>query len=583
MIQKFIKLRYILSIFTSFIIFYLIFSLGWGPKINTSIHSTILFGLIITLIILNGTYLLKKHLEKRYKSIFFLSFIVLVCSFIFCIINYLIQKNNELMEISLLVSLTIYILIIITYLIRNIYLKIHNHNPVIIFITSFILLSLIGTFLLLLPNCTVKKISFIDALFTSTSAVCVTGLSVLDISKDFTYLGQWIILILIEIGGLGILTITSCLSYFFRDGFSFREGNYISNFLNTKKKNNVLSLAAQVVFFTLIIESIGAILIFLSIRKQHVSDNPLFFAIFHSISAFCNGGFSILNQGLYSIAVRYHYVLQIIIASLIILGGIGFNSSFNLFTYIWLTMKKFFYKTFKNQHIKNPAHILTLNTKIVILSTIFLIIFGTIFYFAFEFNHSLLEHESYTGKLISSFFSSVTSRTAGFQVINMHRCTTITILITILLMWIGASPGSTGGGIKTSTFVLALMNIISLSTGKTRLEIQKNEISYECIQCSFAIIIFSFITTYLSILIILFLDPKKNLLYIIFEVVSAFSTVGLSLGITPSLSYGSKLVLIILMLLGRIGCLNIMFGFFKKNKIISHDYYRYPNGYILIN
>ncbi|WP_185882465.1 TrkH family potassium uptake protein [Blattabacterium cuenoti] len=582
MIQKFKILRYVLSILTSFVVFYLIFLLVWSSKINPIINITILLGLVITLIILHGTSLLLiKHLNKRHKSVLFLSFIVLISSLIFCIVNYLIQKENELITISLLVSLTLYLLIIITYLIRNIYIKIHN--PMIIFIISFIVLSFIGTLLLLIPTSTVKKISFIDALFTSTSAVCVTGLSVLNISKDLTYLGQWIILILIEIGGLGILTITSCLSYFFSDGFSFRERNYISNFLNTTTTNNVLSLAAQVVLFTLIIESIGAILIFLSIRKQHVSDHPLFFAIFHSISAFCNGGFSILNQGLYSIAVLHNYVLQIIIASLIILGGIGFNSSFNFFTYIWLTMKQFVYKKFKHKNIINPAHILTLHTKIVIFSTIYLIFFGTIFYFTFEFNHSLLEHRSYTGKLISSFFSSVTSRTAGFQVLNMHYWTPITILVTILLMWIGASPGSTGGGIKTSTFVLALMNILSLSTGKTRLEIQKNEISYECIQLSFAIIIFSFIITYLSILIILFLDPKQKLFYIIFEVVSAFSTVGLSLGITQSLSYGSKLVLIILMFLGRIGCLNIMFGLFKKNKIISHDYYRYPNGFIMIN
>ncbi|WP_238784617.1 TrkH family potassium uptake protein [Blattabacterium cuenoti] len=513
----------------------------------------------------------------------FLSFFILITSFIFSVGQLVFFKTDKItdIQITLLICLTLYILIRITYFMRIIYVKIHN--PAFIFITSFVFLSFLGSVLLMLPTSTVKKISFIDALFTSTSAVCVTGLVVLDTAKDFTYFGKVIILTLVELGGLGILTITSFFSYFFRDGFSFREGIYISNFLNTKTTNNVLSLAVKVVMFTLIVESIGTLLIYFSINRNFIeTDSPLFFSIFHSISAFCNSGFSTLSKGLYSESVRFNYLLQFIIACLLILGGIGFNILFNFFTYIWITFKKYFYRVFKEEYFRYPAHIVTLNTKIVVFTTLILLFFGTIFYYFSELHFSLIEHPSFTGKWVASFFSSATSRTAGFQVLNMNKWTPLTILFTIFLMWIGASPASTGGGIKTSTFALALMNIISLSRGKNRLEIQKKEISSETVRRSFAIIILSLIVIYISILIILFLDPKKDILSISFEVFSAFSTVGLSLGITSNLSNGSKLVLIILMLLGRIGVFNIMIGLLK-NRIHSHYYYRFPQGNILIN
>ncbi len=515
-----------------------------------------------------------------------LSFLILFISFIFSFVKILFFDNRNItsdVKIYTLVSLIIYILIRITYFMRIVYVKIHN--PAFIFIISFVFLSFLGSILLMLPASTVNKISFIDALFTSTSAVCVTGLGVLDTSKDFTYLGKIFILTLIELGGLGILTITSFFSYFFRNGFSFKEAIFVSNFLNTKTTNNVLSLAVKVVLFTLSIEVIGALLIYFSIKDKNTieSDSILFFSIFHSISAFCNSGFSTLSQGLYSPSVRFNYLFQLIISFLLILGGIGFNILFNFFTYIWFTIKKYFFKIFQYEDFRYPAHVVTLNTKIVITTTFCLLIFGTVFYYISEYHSSLSEHSSFYGKWIVSFFSSATSRTAGFHVLNMNTLTPITIFLTIFLMWIGASPASTGGGIKTSTFALALMNIISLSRGKNRLEIQRKEIPSELIQLSFSIIMLSIIVIYISILIIIYLDPKENILSISFEVFSAFSTTGLSLGITSSLSSGSKLVLILLMLLGRIGVLNVMIGLLRKNRISSHHYYRYTKGNILIN
>ncbi|WP_185872273.1 TrkH family potassium uptake protein [Blattabacterium cuenoti] len=582
-----IKFRNILEILTPIIFIYIIISLGW--KTFRFFNSEIIITIVLTIIFLHIFIIFcKNNLPKNYKSMIFLSFSILVIFLFFSFIKIFIYNNGKItddIKIYLLISLILYILIRVTYFMRKIYVKIHN--PAFVFIISFIFLSFLGSFLLMLPSSTVKKISFIDALFTSTSAVCVTGLVVLDTAKDFTYLGKVIILILIELGGLGILTITSFFSYFFRDGFSFKEAIFVSNFLNTKTTNNVLSLAVKVVLFTLTIEFIGTLLIYFSINNNKNivyldNDSPLFFSIFHSISSFCNSGFSTLSQGLYSQSVRFNYYLQIIIAFLLILGGIGFNILFNFFTYIWLNMKKYFYKIFKDEYFRYPVHVVTLNTKIVVTTTFFLLFFGTIFYYISEYNFSLSEHSSFYGKFIASFFSSATSRTAGFHVINMNNLSPITIFFTIFLMWIGASPASTGGGIKTSTFALALMNIFSLSRGKNRLEIQRKEISSESVRLAFSIIMLSLIVIYISILLIIFLDPKEDILSISFEVFSAFSTAGLSLGITSNLSNGSKLVLICLMLLGRIGVFNVMMGLLK-NKISSHYYYRFPKGNILIS
>ncbi|WP_185858581.1 TrkH family potassium uptake protein [Blattabacterium cuenoti] len=579
-----IKLRNILEYATPIIFIYIIVYLGWNAF--HFFQSEILIGIVSSISIIHLFILFDKNIEKSYKSMIFLSFFILIIFIVFSFVKIFFYKEGKIttdIKISLLISLILYILIRVTYFMRIIYIKIYN--PAFILITSFVFLSFLGSILLMLPASTVKRISFVDALFTSTSAVCVTGLVVLDTAKDFTYLGKVIILILVELGGLGILTITSFFSFFFRNGFSFKEAIFISNFLNTKTTSNVLSLAVKVVMFTLTVESIGTLLIYFSIRDKTIieTDSPLFFSIFHSISAFCNSGFSTLSKGLYSETVRFNYLLQFIVACLLILGGIGFHILFNFFTYIWFTIKKYFYRIFKDEYFRYPVHIVTLNTKIVVFTTFFLLFFGTIFYYVSEYYCSLSEHSSFYGKWMASFFSSATSRTAGFHVLNMSSLAPVTIFFTIFLMWIGASPASTGGGIKTSTFALALMNIVSLSKGKKRLEIQRKEISSESVRLAFSIIILSLIVIYISILMIIILDPKKDILSISFEVFSAFSTAGLSLGITSNLSNGSKLVLICLMLLGRIGVFNVMIGLLRNHRINYHYCYRYPIGDILIN
>lgn len=581
-------LRNILPYFTIGVLVCIILSLGWHQHwISATLDTAILFGLVVWLMLLHVGLLFERAEKKGHRAMVYFSLLVLGFP-LFSILgwNYCENSGDDFLEslpehkTFLTIGLILYILIRTTRLIRVLYTRIKN--PAFIFITSFIFLALGGTGLLLLPEATVHGISFIDALFTSTSAVCVTGLTVLDTSKDFTFFGKVIIMILMELGGLGILTITSFFGYFFRGGASFREGLYMSDFLSSDSLNNVMSLAVKVVGVTLAIECAGAVMIYYSIQETEVGeDNPLFFASFHAVSAFCNAGFSTLSEGgLYAPALRHNYTLHLIIVCLLILGGIGFNILFNFYTYIKLTIKKYFYRVFKNEYLRHPARIVTLNTHIVVITTIILLFIGTIFYYVAEYDNSLAEHCSFSGKWIAAFFSSATPRTAGFQVIEVRLLSPATIFFTILLMWIGASPASTGGGIKTSAFALALLNIFALSKGKNHLEIRGKQISSTSIRRAFAIITLSLLVIGFSILIILTFDPEENMLKVSFEAFSAFSTVGLSLGITSDLTSGSKMVLIVLMLLGRIGTFNLVVGMMKK---IRAQHHRYPKESILIN
>lgn len=566
----------------------MILSLGWhNPWINASYDIAVLFGLTLLLILLHLGLLFERPAQKGQRAMIIFSLFILGFSLltIFGWIYLDASESSFLQKLlrakhSLTIGLILYILVRMTRLIRVLYTRIHN--PAFIFVTSFIFLALGGTGLLLLPEATVNGISFVDAAFTSTSAVCVTGLVVLDTAKEFTFFGKVIIMILMELGGLGTLTITSFFGYFFRGSASFREGLYMSNFLSTEDSlNDVMNLAVKVVGITLVIECAGAIMIYCTTQGTDTGpEGPLFFATFHAISAFCNAGFSTLSEGLYAMPIRYNYSLQSVIVSLLILGGIGFNILFNFYTYIKLTFKKYFYNIFKREYLRQPARIVTLNTRIVMITTVTLLFIGTVFYFVSEYHNSLAEHRSLAGKWMAAFFSSATPRTAGFQVVDISLFAPATVFFTMLLMWIGASPASTGGGIKSSTFVLALLNIFSIVKGKAYLEIQSKEISLDSIRRAFAIITLSLVVIWLAIFIILELEQQADMLKVSFEAFSAFSTVGLSLGITASLSWGSKLILIILMLLGRIGTFNLMVGIMKKMRAQHH---RYPKETILIN
>jgi len=456
-------------------------------------------------------------------------------------------------------------------------------NAMVLFAGSFLIVILLGSFLLTLPQATTKGISYIDALFTATSAVSVTGLAVVDTGTAFTFFGQVVVLLLIQIGGLGILTFTSFFAYFFRSGSSFREGMAIRDMISSDTLGNVLELAAKIVGFTLSIELAGALLIFWSTGPFATGLNMgerAFFSVFHSVASFCNAGFSTMTNNLYEGAWRFNYGMQWIIALLLIFGGLGFNIIFNSFLYIKTFIKKLADRIIRGNPIIMPVRIITLNARIVLTTTGILLLSGTILFFFSEYRNALAEHSSWFGKLTTAFFMSVTPRTGGFNTVDYAALTLPTLLFTILFMWIGASPASTGGGIKTTTFALATLNILAIARGKRRIELASRQISSLAVNRAFAILCLSLIMLGFSILAVSYFDPQLGLMKTAFECFSALGTVGLSMNVTPTLSAPSKIVIILTMYVGRIGAINILVGMLRQ---INTEYYHYPKEDIVIN
>ena len=471
-------------------------------------------------------------------------------------------------------GLLFYFFIRLTFLLRKIYSL--YFNPAILFVGSFAIIALAGTFLLLLPSATTHAISFTDALFTATSATAVTGLIVLDTAKDFTPFGQTIIMILFQIGGLGMLTFTSFFAYFFKSGASFKESLYMKDILGHDKLNSVMRTVMQIVVFSLILEGIGALFIYHSLAHIDSFKHRGFFAVFHAISAYCNAGFSLASNGLYDNGLRFNYYMQWIVMGLIVFGGLGYHIAYNVVQYF----KKFVTNIFSRKDRVFISRVINLNTKIVLYTTVILIAAGTVFFLFSEQQTNLLPHNTAFGKFTTAMFSSVTSRTAGFNTVDMANFTIPGLLFMIFLMWIGASPASTGGGIKTTTFALATLNIFAIARDKKYIEIGTRRIAIEAVHRAFAIISISLASIGTGIMLLLIFNPEFSLIQIAFEAFSAFSTVGLSMGITSQLSEYSKYVVIFLMFFGRIGLLNLMIGLLKS---VGKTEYTYPKENILIN
>jgi len=454
-------------------------------------------------------------------------------------------------------------------------------NPAQLFIVSFGFIIISGAFLLSMPQSTMIPITFTDALFTSTSAMCVTGLTVVDTATRFTPLGKLIILGLIQTGGIGVVTITSFFGFFFKETSSFREQLLLRDYLSEESFTGILKTLIKVILITFTIELIGALFIYVSLhgRGLGTDSSNLRFAVFHSVSAFCNAGFSNLTDNLYDVRVRDNYFLQYTIANLIILGGLGYPVFLNIYSYlkaqaIWFRD----YLRFRKPYVHRVG-LITFNTKIVTLATLLLLLTGTVAVFFLEFN-STQKGMDISGRMASSFFLSVTPRTAGFNTVNMESLAIPTVLVTILLMWIGASPVSTGGGIKTSTFSIALLNIIRIIRGKNHIEILHREIHEYSVNKAFAIVIMSIVIIGLGSFGIGLIDGKFGMRRIFFECFSAFGTVGLSLNLTSLLSAGSKWILIALMFLGRMGIITLLLSLTQNAS--KKAWYRYPKENLII-
>ena len=452
-------------------------------------------------------------------------------------------------------------------------------NPAQLFVASFLLIICIGTIMLMLPKATYDGISFIDALFTSTSAVCVTGLIVVDTGSHFTEFGQIIILSLIQIGGLGILTFASYFSYFFKGGSTYENQLALSDITNSKKLGEVFSVLKYILLITFGIELLSGLLIYATLNPQNFDSKyqQIFFSVFHAISAFCNAGFSTLSSSLYDEGYKFNYSLQFVMIITFVIGGLGFPIVSNIIKYLKYRFNLLI--SFGKNRPGSKPWVLNLNSRITLTTTLIISAVAFVLFFTLEFNNTLSEHSLF-GKFVTALFGVTTPRTAGFNTIDTASMLFPTTMMIFLLMWIGASPSSTGGGIKTSTFAIAVLNFISLAKGKTRIEVYRREIADISVRRAFAIITLSLIVIGLGIMIISIFDSDKNLMDIAFECFSAYSTVGLSLGITADLSSISKFSIIIIMFVGRVSMLTIIIAVFKKINFVN---YNYPSEEITIN
>lgn len=462
----------------------------------------------------------------------------------------------------------------------------YNIHPAVLFIVSFVFLILFGSICLMLPAATTKGITFIQALFTATSAVTVTGLAVIDTGKDYTFFGQVVILILIQLGGLGVLTVTNIFALIFKSSTSFRNRAMMSDLIKEMGSKNTFRSLFKVVMLTFIVEGFGAILIYFSISSDAVfNGKSFFFSVFHAVSAFCNAGFSTLSSSIYEESVKYNYFLQLIICWLIITGGIGYMVMINHYYIIRNSFMNVICKI-KSLGIERnytPARS-TINSRIVVRTTIILLVSGTILFMIAEYHGTLSEHSLF-GKIVVSIFNSTTARTAGFNNVNMKDLGIPAVMLLMALMWIGASPASTGGGIKTTTFAVALLNLWNQIIGKEKLIIRNREIPPSTINQVNAVILLSIFAISTGTFIISFSHPDVLFKDILFECISAYSTVGLSVGITPGLDNTSLIVLILLMFLGRVSFLTFLIGIFNtlsKRKESGIEPY-YPKENVFIN
>ncbi len=441
-------------------------------------------------------------------------------------------------------------------------MKKQKFSPSQILILSFLSAIAVGTVLLMLPISTKSgSISFVDALFTATSAVCVTGLIVVDTGAYFTHFGQSVIMVLFQLGGLGIMTFTSLIFLLAGRSLGFTERGVIEESFTTGQGVNVKKFLIAVITFTFTLETIGGILLYFFDFKGKVS-KPLFYSFFHSISAFNNAGFSLFSDSF--VGYFSDVSLNLIIISLIVLGGIGF--------FVFYDIAEYLYKGRKYQRK------IKLHTKVVLSSTLVLIFAGMGIFYLLE-NGFYLKSMSGKEKILVSLFQSVTPRTAGFNTADMTKLLPATTVLLMVLMFIGASPGSTGGGIKTTTISSILFFLRAKLKRRENVQVFSRNIPWEVIDKAHLIFIFSMVVLFSStFLILVFEGSKFPLIKVLFEVISAYGTVGLSLGITSKLSALSKIVIIVTMFIGRVGIINMVYAFVKE----GIGRFEYPEEKIMV-
>ena len=430
---------------------------------------------------------------------------------------------------------------------------------------SFALAILVGALLLWLPvthgvnpDGTRRSVNFLQALFTATSALCVTGLNVIDPSKDFNRLGQVIIMLLIQVGGLGILTFGTSFAILRRRRVAFSERFRVAQQVSALNTGDVLRLIRNIFLYTFVIEFVGFVLLSFRFVPMHGLGTGLYYALFHSVSAFNNAGFALYSDNLMGFVSDP--LVSLVIPALILLGGMGFLVQLNVVA-----------------HLLNPRrHRLMVHSKLVLTMMTLLFVLGVVTYLIFEWsNPKTLGPLGLGSKLLAAIFHSATTRTAGFNTQDYSLMTLPTIFFTIILMFIGANPGGTGGGIKTSTFYVMMASAWSMVRGRRDTNLFGRRIDTETTLRAMTVGLLSLglVNGMFLLLLIFNTDDKVKFVQLFFEAVSAFGTVGLSMNTTPLLHPDQHIVLILLMYLGRIGPLTFAVAFSRPD---GKELVRYP-------
>ncbi|MBU4446379.1 MAG: TrkH family potassium uptake protein [Candidatus Marinimicrobia bacterium] len=454
----------------------------------------------------------------------------------------------------------------------NAYIKSVSRHPAQTIAFSFIIVILLGTVFLMLSISTAdnSRLGFVNSLFTATSAVCVTGLIVVDTATKFSLFGKVVIMILIQIGGLGIMILSYFGAYVIGKRISLEEKIAISYLLNEQDMQKISTTIMKIIFFTFGIELVGAMLLFGDFNDLYGDTfQAVFFSMFHAVSAFCNAGFALFSNSFESF--KTNISINFIITGLIITGGISFSVVFNLIENFKTNIKT---NVFSRRIRKSK---LTLNTKVVVISTLFLIFGGMLLIYGIEHRGNLVRFDLKT-QYLAVFFQSVTLRTAGFNTIDIATLRIPTLFIMVLFMFIGGASGSTAGGVKVNTVSVIFAYLKSTFNNRKETTLMNSYISKRIINKSFLIVLLSLGAVFIGTFILSLVEPF-SFERILFEVVSAFGTVGLSTGITGSLTQISKIMIIILMFVGRIGPMTLIIALSQKP---DQTRVKYPEGNILI-
>lgn len=437
-------------------------------------------------------------------------------------------------------------------------------NPYLVFFFGFAIVIFIGATLLTLPIASNdgKSVGFINALFTATSATCVTGLVVVNTAAHWTVFGKVVIISLIQIGGLGVMTMTAMISFFLGKRISLKTRVLIMEERSTDELQGVVKLTKNILLYTFGVELAGAVLFSFVFIKDYGLAKGIGYSIFHAISSFCNAGFDLIGDSM----VKYvdNPIITLAVCGLIVIGGIG-------------------YYVFWDIYVSKGFHMLTLHSKLVLVITGILLVGGTIAMYALEHdNPGTMGNLSLSGKINASIFQAVNPRTAGYYSVPLGNLRMSTVAISVVLMFIGGSPASTAGGIKTTTFGVLVVSVYNIVRGKRDVEVFERRIMPETTIRAAATLFIS-LCLVLTVSIILSITEEAlgyDFLDILYETVSAFATVGLSRGMTPFLSNEGKVILSILMFIGRVGPMTVAYAILKQQKYLGN--YTFPEGKIII-